>query len=171
MKGHTVNKHENSPDTFNEYFLPIAECITQSIKNRHTESSNDNKNPTYYLSRISDNPFPNITFKKATTREIERIINSIKVNNSHGYDGIATKMLKISAPYISSPLNYICNKSIRLGIFPTPLRHSIVKPLFKKGNRETWLIIDQFRYWPHFLRYSKKSFMKESCNILKSIIF
>jgi hypothetical protein len=70
MKGHTVNKHKNSPDTFNEYFLPIAECITQSIKNRDTESSNDNKNLTYYLSRISDNPFPNITFKETTTREI-----------------------------------------------------------------------------------------------------
>jgi hypothetical protein len=45
-------------------------------------------------------------------------------------------MPKVSAPYISSPLNYICNKSIRSGTFPTPLKYSIVKPLFKKGDRE-----------------------------------
>jgi hypothetical protein len=43
----------------------------------------------------------------------------MKVKNLHGYDGITTKMLKVSAPYISSPLNYICNKSIRSGTFPT----------------------------------------------------
>jgi hypothetical protein len=84
MKGHTVNKHENFPDTFNAYFLSIAECITQSNKNRDIESLNNSKNLTYYLPRISDNPFPNIKFKKTTTREIERIINHIKVKNSHG---------------------------------------------------------------------------------------
>jgi Notch-like protein len=45
-------------------------------------------------------------------------------------------MLKVSAPYISSPLNYICNKSIKSGTFPTCLKYSIVKPLFKKGDKE-----------------------------------
>jgi hypothetical protein len=44
-------------------------------------------------------------------------------------------MLKVNAPYISSPLNYIGNKSIRSGTFPIRLRYSIVKPLFKKGDR------------------------------------
>jgi hypothetical protein len=53
-----------------------------------------------------------------------------------GYDGITTQMLKVSAPYISSPLNYICNKSIRSGTFPTCLKYPIVKPLFKKGDKE-----------------------------------
>jgi hypothetical protein len=41
-----------------------------------------------------------------------------------------------NAPYINSPLNYICNKSLRSGTFPTHLKYFIVKPLFKKGNRE-----------------------------------
>jgi hypothetical protein len=45
-------------------------------------------------------------------------------------------MLKISAPYITSPLNYIYNKSIRPGTFFTCLKKYIVKPLFKKGDRE-----------------------------------
>ena len=46
------------------------------------------------------------------------------------------KILKVSAPFISSPLNYICKKkSILSGIFPTRLKYSIVKPLFKKGDR------------------------------------
>jgi hypothetical protein len=76
-----------------------------------TEGTSDNKNPTYYLSKIS-HPFPNIKFNNASTKETERIINSVD-----GYDGY--KMPEVSSPYISSPLNYICNKSIRSGTFPT----------------------------------------------------
>jgi hypothetical protein len=89
----------------------------------------------YYLSKISHNPFPNIKCNNTSTKEIEGIIHSITVKNSHGYDGITIKMLKVSAPYISFLLNYICNKSIRSGTFPTHLKYSIVKLLFK-GDRE-----------------------------------
>jgi Notch-like protein len=45
-------------------------------------------------------------------------------------------MLRVSAPYISSPLSYNCNKSIRSGTFPSCLKYPIVKPLSKKGDRE-----------------------------------
>jgi hypothetical protein len=117
--------------------------IMQSIRHSDTEDTGDNKNPMYYLSKILHDPFPNIKCNNTSTKEIEKIIKSIKVKNSHGYDGIATKLLKVSAPYISSPLNYICNKSIRSGTFPTHLKYSIIKPLFEKGDRKTWLITDQ----------------------------
>jgi hypothetical protein len=72
----------------------------QSIRHSDTESTNANKNPMYYMSKISHNQFPNIKRNNASTTEIERIINSIKVKNSNGYDGITTKMLKASATYI-----------------------------------------------------------------------
>jgi hypothetical protein len=80
---------------------------------------------------VSHNPFPNIAFNNTSTKEIERINKCIRVKNWHGYDGITTKMLKVS-----SSLNHICNKSIKSGTFNTRLKYSIVKPLFKKGDRE-----------------------------------
>jgi hypothetical protein len=64
------------------------------------------------------------------------IIRSIKTKNSHGYDEISTKILKINAPYISSPLNHICNKSLSLGYVPDRLKYSNVKPLHKKGDKQ-----------------------------------
>jgi hypothetical protein len=132
-----VTQHyENSPDSFNDHFLSTAERILQSIRHSDSESTGDNKNPMYYMSKISHNPFPNITFNNTSTKETERIINSIKVKDAHGYDGITIKMLKASAPFICSPLNYICNKSISSGTFPSCLKYSIVKPLFKKGDRD-----------------------------------
>jgi hypothetical protein len=54
-----------------------------------------------------------------TNKEIKDIIKSLKWKNSQGYDEIPQNILKISMPFILSPLTYICNKSLSLGIFPT----------------------------------------------------
>jgi len=45
------------------------------------------------------------------------------------------KILKVSKPFITSPLTYICNKSLSSGIFPSQLKFSEIKPLHKKGDR------------------------------------
>jgi Notch-like protein len=74
--------------------------------------------------------------KPATTTEIETIIKTLKSKNSYGYDEISTELLKITAPFISRPLNYICNKVITKGIFPDRLNYSIIKSLYKKGNKK-----------------------------------
>jgi hypothetical protein len=41
----------------------------------------------------------------------------------------------ISANYICSPITHICNKTISSGIFPERLKYSIIKPLYKKGDK------------------------------------
>ena len=43
--------------------------------------------------------------KTTTTSEIENIIKILKPKNLYGYNKIPTKLLKITAPSISSPLN------------------------------------------------------------------
>ena len=58
----------------------------------------------------------------------------LKTKNSDAYDEISTKLLKISATYMCSPLTYIYNKSICSGIFPDHLKFSILKAIYKKGN-------------------------------------
>ena len=52
-----------------------------------------------------------INWKCATTYEINKIIKSLTTKNSYGYDEIPRKIVKLSAPFIISPLTYICNKS------------------------------------------------------------
>jgi hypothetical protein len=76
-----------------------------------------------------------MNLKFVSSKEVEKIIKSLKTKNSSGYDGISTKLLKISSCFISSPLIYICNKSLSSGIFPDRLKYAMVKPLFKKGDR------------------------------------
>jgi hypothetical protein len=74
-------------------------------------------------------------FKFFFTHELISIINSLKTKNPFGYDEISTKLLEVSASYICSPLTYICNKFISTGIFPERLKYSIIKPLYKKGDK------------------------------------
>ena len=54
----------------------------------------------------------------------------IRVHNE-----ISTKILKLSGPFISSPINYICNKMLFWGVFPDRLKCTIIKPLHKNGDR------------------------------------
>ena len=42
-------------------------------------------------------------------KEIGKTINSLKIKESFDYDEVSTKILNISAPFISSPLSYLCN--------------------------------------------------------------
>jgi len=57
------------------------------------------------------------------------------MNNSHGYDKILTKILKISTLYILSLLTYIFIKVVSTGVFPNRLKYWEIKPLFKKVNK------------------------------------
>jgi hypothetical protein len=80
-------------------------------------------------------PFPKIKIDVTYTKEIEKIIKSPKSKNSYGYYEILIKILKVNSPLISSPVNYICIKSLSLSIFSAHLKYSEIKPVFKKGDK------------------------------------
>jgi hypothetical protein len=67
--------------------------------------------------------------------ETEKIIQYLKCKNSYGYDEISSRILKISTPYVLSPLTYIFNKILSTGTFPERFKFSEVKLLYKKGDK------------------------------------
>ena len=127
--------YQYSPEAFNNYFLTISENIIKNIRS-NKQNYDTYSNPNYYLSNQLHRDFSNINFKNTTTKEIEKFVRSPKAKESHGYDRITPKILKISAPFISSPLSYIFNKSMISGIFPTRLKYAIIKPIFKNGDKK-----------------------------------
>jgi hypothetical protein len=130
-------KNSNNPlviaNFFNSYFSSVAENL---IAINSSEKNTINKmNPMTWLRQNFSQPFTTLKLKNTTTHEIEKNIHSLKCKNSHGYDGISTRILKISAPYILSPLTYIFNKVLSTGIFLERLKFSEVNPIFKKGDK------------------------------------
>jgi len=67
---------------------------------------------------------------------IEKIINSLRTTNTCGYDEISNHVIKLTAQFIIAPLTYICNSVLGTGVFFDRLKYAIVKPIFKKGNKQ-----------------------------------
>jgi hypothetical protein len=60
---------------------------------------------------------------------------SLKAKGSCWYDEISVKLLTFISPFIISPLTYIGNKMLSMGIFPERLKYSEIKPLFKESRK------------------------------------
>ena len=71
-----------------------------------------------------------------STYEIEKLIISLRTTNATGYDEISNCPLKLSSPFIISPLTHICNAALISGVFPDKLKYTFVKPRHKKGNNQ-----------------------------------
>jgi hypothetical protein len=57
------------------------------------------------------------------------------MENTSGYDEVPLRKLKISMPLITSPLTYLCNKSVSKGSFLTRLKYSLITPIIKKAYK------------------------------------
>ena len=127
------NDYKKIAETFNTHFTSIADTV--AVKNNPYTCNTNKTTPSHHLLQSFSCTFPNFKLMPLSTKNIWNIIKSLNTKNSHGYDEISTKLLKLSSPFILSPLTHICNKSLSLGIFPDGLKYSEIKPLFKKGDK------------------------------------
>ena len=65
----------------------------------------------------------------------KKIIKSLKTKTTCAYDGISNRIIKLRAPFMISPLRYICNAVLSPGVFPDKLKYATVKSIFKKGDK------------------------------------
>jgi hypothetical protein len=77
-----------------------------------------------------------MSWQYASTYEIEKIIKSLRTKNTCGFDEISNRIIKLSAPFIISPLTYICNVVLSTAVFSDRLKYAIIQPIFKKGNKQ-----------------------------------
>jgi len=70
---------------------------------------------------------------------------------------IPIQILKLSGPFIISPLTYICNKFLSSGGFPERLKFAIIRPVYSKGDK---LLTTNYRPIPLFLMSFSEIFGK-----------
>jgi hypothetical protein len=117
----------------NDYFLNIAKITNTTGNNANKENSN----PIQYLFKYFHQPFKNIRWTYTSSKEINKIINSLKNKHSSGYDEITTKIIKISKHYIISPIINISNKMLSQGVYPERLKFALIKPIYKNGDKSS----------------------------------
>jgi hypothetical protein len=128
---HIIDQQEIA-EVFNDYFTFKKDKVHKyKAQNRLHDVTSRN----CYTNNNDIHPSSSFVFRTFSTKEISSIVKSIKTKSSHGYDGISTEILKVSSNYIISPLTYICNKAILSDVFLDRLKFSIVKPVYKKGDR------------------------------------
>ena len=66
---------------------------------------------------------------------IANYITKLKNKSSYGYDNISNKLIKSAGRILVKPLTVIVNQSLHTGIYPSQLKLSRVKPLFKNDNK------------------------------------
>jgi hypothetical protein len=108
MEGKKITDKQTIAETFNDYFVAIAKNVKRQRKNNFFNDDNNGvDNHTLFMEKAFIKPYPSMESKYTSTKEIERIIKSLKTKNSYGYDEIFTKILKLNGPFVSSPINYI----------------------------------------------------------------
>ena len=154
---HVVYNQITIANELNNYFLNIAGSISNKIINEKEEEGS----PLQNLLKYFNQPFKEICWPYTSAKEINKIIDSIKVKYSSGYDEISTKIIKISKPFIISPLINMCNKMLAQGIYPERFKFSLIKPIYKSGDKSSHLIIDQPPYCLYFQKFLKRSYTKD----------
>jgi len=100
-----------------------------------------------------------MSWQYAPTYKMEKIIKSLRAKNTCGYNEISNPIIKLSAPFIISPLTYICNAVLSTGVFPDRLKYAIVEPIFKKGNKQ------------EISNYRPTSLLTSSSKIIEKLIY
>jgi len=106
INNHTVHNEISIANELNDYFLNTA----GSISNSRISEKKEDASPLKNLFKYSNQPFKVISWPYTSTKEINKITDSLKSKNSSWYDEISTKIIKISKPFIISPLINTCNK-------------------------------------------------------------
>ncbi|XP_044753948.1 uncharacterized protein LOC123313237 [Coccinella septempunctata] len=74
--------------------------------------------------------------------EVIRTAKAMENKGSFGYEGIPMTVIKRSIEVVARPVAHIMYMAFKEGVFPESLKIAVVKPFYKKGNRDD---LDNYR--------------------------
>ena len=136
---------------FNKYFACICENQGQRTTDLRQVYRND---ASMYL--INTTPV-----------EIFNIIHSLKNTSSTGPDGIPTKLLKMCADVICTPLSTIINNCFENTTFPEQLKRTNIIPIYKSGPREEYKNYRPIALVPVLSKIFEKTIVERMSNFVQ----
>lgn len=147
-----VTNNYDIANTFNSYFSSIGpilaskiQSITEVQKRTLTDST---RIPTSFF------------IEPTGYEEIYQTINSFQSKTSYDIDGLNMKIVKLASPFITEPLQYICNLSFQTGTFPTRMKMAKIIPVHKGGTLNEVANFRPISLLPQFAKLLEKLFEK-----------
>ena len=123
LDGKVITNSDEIADAFNEYFVNIGRKLSCQIIPVHKHS--------HYLDNETKK---RMKLEVVNEDNINEAINRLKNKSSYGHDEISNKIIKRAKNSLIQPLMLIINQMLMTGKFPSDLKISRVKPLFKSGD-------------------------------------
>ena len=123
-----TNDDENSPelnDLINHF---------QKLYNKHEGSLNHQTTPTINETHITPLELNKIN-QPISYKDVKTALKRLKNKKAPGFDRISNEMLIVTDSVINI-LKELFNKILNAGIFPKQWNHSLIKTLFKGGNKD-----------------------------------
>lgn len=125
---HIKSSPAESANFLNNYFANIGSQLANNIK-QSTKSLNKS------LSTGSRAPH-SFVLLPTDINEVKNIILNLKPNSAPGWDNVPNEFLRMAADDIAPIITHLANLCFEQGIFPTPLKQSIITPVYKGGNKD-----------------------------------
>ena len=111
------NMNRTIANSFNNFFATIGKKTLHQLN----------------VTETSFTPSANDGYKFGTTTpaEVEKLIDAMKPNSAAGCDNIPPRIIKDLKPVLSKPLSKLINISFEKSLFPTAMKHAIVRPIYK----------------------------------------
>lgn len=116
---------ENSIEFVNDFFASIGLKLANAITNTATQDTSATSNAT----------LNSMVILPTDHEEIERLILCLKSDSATGSDGISPRFLQEARHLLVPPLTKIFNLCIDKGIFPKALKHALILPIYKSGDK------------------------------------
>ena len=120
-----ITETEKIANALNSHFCTVGQKLRDALP-----QSNHN-----YRNFLPPSSISSIFLGPSTPTEVKQIILSLK-NKKINIHSIPTKLYKINADILASPISSIYNEMLSLGIYPNVLKIACVTSLFKSGCTE-----------------------------------
>ena len=142
LDGKIIINSDEIADAFNEYFVNIGRKLSYQMIPVHQHS--------HYLNNETNK---RMKFEGVNENNINEAINRLKNKSSYGHDEISNKIIKSAKNALIQPLMLIINQILMTGEFPSDLKISRVKPLFKSGDASLFLNYRPISLLPSFKKH------------------
>lgn len=119
---------QDSVDNVNKYFANIGRTIATGIF-----CGANNGCPASSASV----PINSLVLFPTDEAEIEVLVMNLKDSCAVGHDQISGRLLKLHREMLVPAITFICNLSIKTGVFPEIYKKSIIAPIHKGGDRNS----------------------------------